>query len=155
MLVSFCYLMLRWFIQLAALRVRSNDFKELEIVVLRHELAILRRRRKRPVLTALDRLFLTAASRCLARERWQSFLITPATLLRWHRLKGAQSLLRRQTILVDYTAKSIAALDTSALPIWKRHPHRLRWRKGQGSMRPVAVVVIVEYTKHLLEMFLV
>ena len=74
MLVSFCYLVLRRLLQLAALRVRSND-----------ELAILRRRRKRPALTGVDRLFLTAASRCLARERWQSFLITPATLLRWHR----------------------------------------------------------------------
>ena len=85
MLVSFCYLVLRRVLQLAALRVRSNDFKELEIVVLRHELAILRRQRKRPVLTAVDRLFLAAASRCLARDRWRSFLITPATLLRWHR----------------------------------------------------------------------
>ena len=85
MLVSFCYLVLRRFLQLAALRVRSNDFKELEIVVLRHELAILRRQRKRPVLTEVDRLFLAAASRCLSRERWRSFLITPATLLRWHR----------------------------------------------------------------------
>jgi len=65
--------------------VRSNDFKELEIVVLRHELAILRRQRKRPVLTEVDRLFLAAASRCLSRERWRSFLITPATLRRWHR----------------------------------------------------------------------
>ena len=85
MLVSFCYLVLRGLLQLAALRGRSNDFKELEIVVLRHELAILRRQRKRPVLTAVDRVFLAAASRCLARERWRSFLITPATLLRWHR----------------------------------------------------------------------
>ena len=63
MLVSFCYLVLRRLLQLAALRVRSNDFKELEIVVLRHELAILRRQRKRPVLTTVDRLFLAAASR--------------------------------------------------------------------------------------------
>ena len=55
MLVSFCYLVLRRFLQLAALRVRSNGFKELEIVVLRHELAILRRQRQRPVLTAVDR----------------------------------------------------------------------------------------------------
>ena len=85
MLVSFCYLVLRRLLQLAALRVRSNDFKELEIVVLRHELAILRRQRKRPVLTAVDRLFLAAASRFIDRERWRSFLITPATLLRWHR----------------------------------------------------------------------
>jgi hypothetical protein len=84
-LVSFCYLVLRRLLQLAALRVRSNDFKELEIVVLRHELAILRRQRKRPVLTTVDRLCLAAASRFLARERWRSFMITPATLLRWHR----------------------------------------------------------------------
>ena len=55
MLVSFCYLVLRRLLQLAALRVRSNEFKELEIVVLRHELAILRRQRQRPVLTAVDR----------------------------------------------------------------------------------------------------
>ena len=85
MLVSFCYLVLRRVLQLAALRVRSNDFKELEIVVLRHELAILRRQRKRPALTTVDRIFLAAASRFLAREHWRSFLITPATLLRWHR----------------------------------------------------------------------
>ena len=51
MLVSFCYLVLRRLLQFAALRVRSNDFKELEIIVLRHELAILRRQRKRPILT--------------------------------------------------------------------------------------------------------
>jgi hypothetical protein len=41
---SLSYVVLRWVLQLAALRGRSNDFKELEIVVLRHELAILRRR---------------------------------------------------------------------------------------------------------------
>ena len=51
--------------------------KELEIVVLRHELAILRRHARRPPITARDRLFLAAASRPLPRERWRSFLITP------------------------------------------------------------------------------
>jgi transposase InsO family protein len=77
-------LVLRQVLQLAFLRVRSNDLKELEIVVLRHELAILRRTR-RPVMTWTDRLFLAAASRLLARARWRSFIVTPATLLRWHR----------------------------------------------------------------------
>ena len=67
-------------------------------------------------------------------------------------LKSAQIPSRRQTILVNYTAQSIAALDTSAAPIWRRQPHRLRWYEGQGSMRPVAVVVINEDAKHLLEM---
>src|SRR5713226_2402341 len=83
--LSVCYVVLRRVLQLAALRFRSNDLKELEIVVLRHELAILRRRTRRPALTWTDRLFLTAASRFLPRTRWRSFIITPATLLRWHR----------------------------------------------------------------------
>ena len=85
MLLSFCYLVLRQVLQLVALRARSDDFKDLEIQVLRHELAILRRQSRRPAITSIDRIFLTAASRLLPRARWHAFLITPATLLRWHR----------------------------------------------------------------------
>ena len=86
MLVSFCYVVLCRLLQLVALRVRSKDFKELEIVVLRHELAILRRQRQRPALRTIDRVFLAATSRFLSRDRWpRSFMITPGTLLRWHR----------------------------------------------------------------------
>ena len=69
MLLSFCYLALRQVLQLLVLRTRSNDFKDLEIVVLRHELAVLRRRIRRPPITDIDRLFLTAASRLLTRPR--------------------------------------------------------------------------------------
>jgi hypothetical protein len=61
--LSLCYLVLRRVLQVAAWRFRSNDLKELEIVVLRHELAILRRRTRHPALTWTDRLFLAAASR--------------------------------------------------------------------------------------------
>jgi putative transposase len=73
-----------------AARIRGSarsigGVEDLEIVVLRHELAILRRRTRRPAITAIDRLFLSAASRLLPRARWQSFVVTPATLLRWHR----------------------------------------------------------------------
>src|SRR5687768_12292904 len=46
--VSLCYLVLRWLLQFVAFRVRSHEWKELEIIVLRHELAILRRRTRRP-----------------------------------------------------------------------------------------------------------
>jgi putative transposase len=83
--VSLCYLVFRSLLQLVVLRVRSHEWKELEIVVLRHELAILRRQTRRPPITALDRLFLAAASRLLPRARCRSFIVTPATLLRWHR----------------------------------------------------------------------
>lgn len=82
---SLCYLVLRRVLQLAALRLRSKEFKELEIVVLRHELAVLRRQVARPGLTSADRVFLAAASRLLPRASWRSFLVTPTTLLRWHR----------------------------------------------------------------------
>jgi putative transposase len=82
---SLCYLVFRRVLQLALLRPRSEDFKELEIVVLRHELSVLRRQTRRPQLTATDRVFLTAASRLLPRSSWRSFFVTPTTLLRWHR----------------------------------------------------------------------
>lgn len=85
MFVRLCYVMVWRVFQLAGLRLRSHEWKELEIVVLRHELAILRRRSRRPTITAVDRTFLAAASRLLSRSRWPSFIVTPATLLRWHR----------------------------------------------------------------------
>jgi putative transposase len=82
---SLGYLALRCLLQLLLLRPRSDGFKELEIVVLRHELSVLRRQTARPQLQPSDRLLLAAASRLLPRSRWSSFLVTPATLLRWHR----------------------------------------------------------------------
>jgi len=88
--LSLCYVVLRRVLQLAVLRLRSNDLKDLEIVVLRHELAILRRQTRRPTMTWTDRVFLTAASRLLPRVRWRSFIVTPATLLAWHRRLAAK-----------------------------------------------------------------
>jgi putative transposase len=85
LLWSLCYLMVRCLLQLVLLRPRSQDFKELEIVVLRHELALVRRQTRRARLTTTDRVFLAAASRLLPRSSWKSFLVTPTTLLRWHR----------------------------------------------------------------------
>src|SRR6266498_5077230 len=63
---------------------RSPRSKELEILVLRHELSILRRHARRPQLRAADRLFLAALSRALPRRAWSAFSVTPRTLLRWH-----------------------------------------------------------------------
>jgi len=58
---------------------------EVENALLRHQLAVLRRTVRRPPLRRRDRLLLAAASTLLPRERWSVFLVTPQTLLRWHR----------------------------------------------------------------------
>ncbi|MGA2514623.1 MAG: hypothetical protein ABSG37_13565 [Candidatus Limnocylindrales bacterium] len=54
-------------------------------MVLRQELAVLRRQVARPELSDADRIFLAAASRLLPRRRWSGFFITLETLLGWHR----------------------------------------------------------------------
>jgi ATP-dependent Clp protease adapter protein ClpS/transposase len=59
--------------------------RELEIVVLRHQLAILRRGGRRPQYTTADQALLAAASRLLPPERWSCFAVSPQTLRRWHR----------------------------------------------------------------------
>ncbi len=82
---SLSYLALRCLLQFVLLRPRSEGFKELEIVVLRHELSVLRRQAGRPQLRSSDRVLLAAAGRLLPRSRWGSFLVARATLMRWHR----------------------------------------------------------------------
>ena len=64
---------------------RDDGAKDLEILVLRHQLRVLQRTAGRPQLRTVDRVLLAAASRTIARDRWIAFLVTPATLLRWHR----------------------------------------------------------------------
>jgi putative transposase len=82
---SFVYLALRRSLELVLLCFRSAEAKEVEILVLRHELAVLRRQHPRPRLQPTDRALLAALSRLLPRARWSVFLVRPETLLRWHR----------------------------------------------------------------------
>jgi putative transposase len=85
LVVSLLYLLCRRALAVAALRFRSREFKELEIVVLRHELVVLRRQLARPRLDESDRVFLAAAGRLLSRASQSSFFVRPETLLGWHR----------------------------------------------------------------------
>jgi putative transposase len=82
---SFVYLALGCFLELIVLRCRSAEAKEIEILVLRHELAVLRRQQPRPRLQPKDRAQLAALSRQLPRARWSVFPVKPETLLGWHR----------------------------------------------------------------------
>ena len=64
---------------------QDDGSKDLEILVFRHQLRVLQRTAGPPRLRPIDRVLLAAVSRVLPRERWVDFLVTPATLLRWHR----------------------------------------------------------------------
>ena len=71
---------------LSALGVGPNpDAKDVEIAVLRHQLAIVQRQVPRPRYNDADRLVLSTLARLVPRQRWGVFLVTPATLLRGHR----------------------------------------------------------------------
>ena len=84
MLLSFIYIA---FVSLLKLLIRSGrpaHVKDIELIVLRHQLDVLRRQVERPRLRSSDRAFLAAASRLLPRGRRHGLLVTPQTLLRWH-----------------------------------------------------------------------
>jgi putative transposase len=84
--LSFLYWSLRRLLELAVLRRRSEREKEIEILLLRHQLRLLERQIARPQLTPADRALLAAFSGVLPRAAWKrSFLVTPGTVLRWHR----------------------------------------------------------------------
>jgi hypothetical protein len=82
---SLLYLVLRRIFQLIVLLGRGERAKEIEILALRHQVAVLRRQVNRPDLNDGDRVLLAALSRLLPRPSWSVFFVTPATLLRWHR----------------------------------------------------------------------
>ena len=72
-------------IQLFALLTRGDVAKDLELLVLRHQLTVLRRQLPRLRLEPADRALLAAISRVLPRSGWSCFFVRPDTLLGWHR----------------------------------------------------------------------
>ena len=85
MALSFLFLLVRRAIELLGLR-RLNTFdKDVEILVLRHQLDVLRRKSGRPRFSWADRAFLALSARLLPRWCWPALLVTPATVLDWQR----------------------------------------------------------------------
>jgi transposase len=85
--------------QALVLLARGDAAKDLEILVLRHQLTVLRRQISRPRFEPADRALLAAVSRMLPRSVWSCFLVKPDTLLRWHRrlVAGAWTYPQRHT----------------------------------------------------------
>jgi putative transposase len=80
LLVSALYLVACRVLELVVLLGRGDRAKELEILVLRHELSILRRQTSRPKFETHGRLLLAAFSRMLPRRSWSAFSVRPETL---------------------------------------------------------------------------
>ncbi len=75
---------------LARLVVRSGRSKDLEIIVLRQQLTVLRRRIDRPPVTDDDPSLIDAIAAALPRRLRHGWIVTPETLLRWHRERLAR-----------------------------------------------------------------
>jgi putative transposase len=125
------YLLLRRVLGLFRSNVRSVAEAELEIAVLRHQLAILRRQVKRPVYRSSDKALLAAASRLLPREAWHWFLVRPETLLRWHR----QLVARKWTRPHRRPGRPAIDPDTKSLVLrLARENPRWGYRRIQGEL---------------------
>jgi putative transposase len=82
-----CCKVMGWLVLLG----RSSAAKDAELLILRHEVAVLRRQVTRPRVDWADRAVLAGLARLLPRPAWQGLFVQPATLLRWH-----QDLVRRR-----------------------------------------------------------
>ena len=78
---SLVFLVVRRLVRLVGLGSKPDE-KDIEIAVLRQQLAALRRQVARPRYRPADRVVLSMLATWLPRERWSAFLVTPATLLR-------------------------------------------------------------------------
>jgi putative transposase len=138
LLWSLAYLAVRAMLGLAVLAARSGRSKDLEIMVLRHELAALRRQSARPSLTRADRAFLAALSRLLPRAAWSSFSVRPETLLRWHRRLVA----RRWTYRSRRPGPPPLDPDLVALIVrLARENPRWGYRRIVGELKGLGIVV--------------
>jgi putative transposase len=138
LLWSFAYLAVRNLFALVWLLARPRRSKELEILVLRQELAMLRRQPRRPKLTRPDRALLAALSRSLPRVAWAGFSVKPETLLRWHR----QLVARRWTYA--HRAPGRPPLESSLraliLRLGRENPH-WGYRRIVGELKGLGITV--------------
>ena len=133
---SFVYLAIRRLLELAVVMAHSDDANEIELLALRHEVAMLRRQVKRQTFAPADRAFLAVLSRLLPRARWGAFVVTPATLLAWHRRMVA----RRWTYPHRRPGRPRVDEDTTALVV-RVATENPRWgyRRIQGELIKLGV----------------
>ena len=85
MLLSALYALACLLLDVVLLHCRGHAARDVELLVLRHEVRVLRRTATRPARRPGDRLLLAALGRCLPLTSWHILPVRPETLLRWHR----------------------------------------------------------------------
>ena len=145
MLFSLLYMVLRAVFRLAPAGDQRD--REVEILVLRHQVKVLKRKAGRPKLRRRDRLFLATAARLLPKERWSCFIVTPATLLAWHR----QLVKRKWTYRRTRTGRPPLDLQICQL-IVRMAKDNPRWGyvRIQGELRKLGIRVGASSIKRLL-----
>jgi putative transposase len=123
------------------LRTHCDTAKEIEILVLRHQLAVLRRRTPRPRITWTDRALIAALSRLLPVHRRIGMLVAPATILRWHH----QLVARRWTTQPIRPGRPAIPAGLRALVI-RLATENPTW--GYRHVRRVALIVRVGVRDH-------
>ena len=145
MVFSLLYMVLRAVFRLAPAGDQRD--REVEILVLRQQVAVLQRKAGRPKLRRRDRLFLAAAAHLLPKERWSCFIVTPATLLTWHRgLVKRRWSYRRQRTGRPPLGREICRL---IVRLAKDNP-RWGYVKIQGELRKLGIRVGASSIKRLL-----
>jgi putative transposase len=123
-LLKIAYLLMRWLFSLAVLVVRGDRAKNAELLVLRHENAVLRRNAGPVRYEPADRAWFAALTRFIPRKRWaEVFPVTPATLMAWHRRLAARKYdtSKRRKPGRPATVRSIARLTVRLAnenPLW-------------------------------------
>jgi putative transposase len=136
-IMSFLYLALRGVFELIVLRLCSEEAKEVEIVVLRHQLQVLRRQVATPDLAIHDRAFLAAASRVLPQMRGGSLFVRPETILAWHR-----RLVQRRWTYARRTGRPPKTAEIRRL-VWRLANESQTWgyRRIQGELKYLGITV--------------
>jgi putative transposase len=110
MALRLLYLLFCQVLQWLALLARSSAAKDAELLVLRHEVAVLRRQVARPRVDWADRALLAGFARLLSRPAWRGLFVQPATLLGWHR-----DLVRRRWTYPHQRGRPAVAAEVRAL----------------------------------------
>jgi putative transposase len=83
--LSFVYRVVRRLVEILLVHRMDVVARDAEILVLRHQVSVLRRQVVRPRFSWSDRALIATLARLVPRERWVAFLVSPDTILRWHR----------------------------------------------------------------------